>query len=111
MYVEKPLPGSDLCRVLMISITDAQYGSHTFQHNFGPSVAQRGALCQKFLVIFRSLDKLPVMVVIISIRNWLAMKTPKILCLPQIKSRGLKYGDRAGRLTGPPRPIHFSPKI
>jgi hypothetical protein len=27
------------------------------------------------------------------------------------KNRGLKSGDRAGQWTGPPRPIHCSPKV
>jgi hypothetical protein len=32
-------------------------------------------------------------------------------CPHSQKSRGLRSGDRAGQLTGPPRPIHCSPKF
>jgi hypothetical protein len=39
------------------SKADALCGSHAFQHNFQPFVAQRWVLCQKFLVSLESPDR------------------------------------------------------
>jgi hypothetical protein len=37
--------------------------------------------------------------------------TKVCMCPHSQKSRGLRSGDRAGQLTGPPRPIHCSTKV
>jgi hypothetical protein len=90
---------------------DALCGSHAFQHNFHPFVAQRCVLCRKFLVSLESPDRLSPLVAVIHLSHWSVLNTPKSLGVPRAKkSRGLRSGDHAGQLTGPPRPIHCSSK-
>jgi hypothetical protein len=92
------------------STAHALCGSHAFRHNFQLLVAERCALCRKFLVSLESHDRHSLLVdtmppVIDRRRIHQSLRCPH-----SPKYRGLRSGDRTGQLTGPPRPIRSSQK-
>jgi hypothetical protein len=99
-------PETSTCRhtgdVEVISTAVALCGSHSFQRSFQVFAAQRCVLCRRFLVHSNLLTGILCLV----------LNTPKSLDVPAAKIfRGLRSGDRAGRLTGSPRHVHCSPKV
>jgi hypothetical protein len=68
----------DMGDVRVISATDTVRGSHAFQHNFQPIVAQRCAL--------QSHDRHSLLVAVIPVSHWSALNEPKPLGVPTAKS-------------------------
>jgi hypothetical protein len=70
----------------VISTADALCGSHAFQHNFQLFVAQKYALCRKFLVALEFPDRNSVLVAVIPLSHWSALNTPTSLGVPTAKN-------------------------
>jgi hypothetical protein len=69
-------------------------------------------LCRKFLGSLESPDSHSLLVAVTPLKSSIGAEYNKIFRCPQSqKSRGLRSGDRAGQLTGSPRPIRCSPKV
>jgi hypothetical protein len=98
--------------VHVISTADALCGSHAFQHNFQLFVAQRCEFCWQFLASLESLDRNCPLVAAIPLKPLISTEYIKVFrCAHSQESRGLRSGDPAGKLTGPPRPTHCSQKV
>jgi hypothetical protein len=98
--------------VRVISTADALCGFYAFQHDFQPFVTQRCKLCWKFLVSLEPPNRYSLLVAVIPQCYWLALNAPKSLGVTiSKKPGGFRSGDHAGQLTGPPHPIHCSPKV
>jgi hypothetical protein len=67
----------NVCNVHVISTADPLYCSHVFQHNFQSFIAQRCALCWKFLVSLRSLIDILSAHCCNTFKSQLTLNTPK----------------------------------
>jgi hypothetical protein len=70
----------------VISTADAQTDSHAFQHNFQSFVAQRCALCRKFLVSLKPTERYSPLFAVISLSHWWALNKPKSSSVPTTKN-------------------------
>jgi hypothetical protein len=83
-----------------------------FQHKFQLFITQRCTICWKFPVSHKSPDKHSVLTDVIPLKSLITAEYTKAFRYPHSqKSRGLRSGDYAGQLTGPPHPIRCSPKV
>jgi hypothetical protein len=73
----------------VISTEVALCGSHAFQHSFQLFVAQRCALCRKYLVSLDSPNRHSLLV-LMPLIHWSALNTPKSLDTPTAKIQRIK---------------------
>jgi hypothetical protein len=69
----------DMGNVRMISTADAQCGSHELRHSFQLFVTKRRTLSRKFVLSFKSPDRLSLLVAVMPLSHWSALNITKIL--------------------------------
>jgi hypothetical protein len=82
-----------------------------FNTTFRPS-SHRGAHSVEMSSSLESFDRLSLLVAVMPLKSLIGAEYTKVFGCPHNQKSGeLRSGNRAGLLTGPPRPIHCSPKV